>query len=82
MNDRYQVSAVKCPLWISTLLGKSVDEMCPAANGPCTVESCRLRYFCRCSQQQDRTANMLEITFVGSMAACGVGLMMYWLLVR
>jgi hypothetical protein len=82
MSDRYQASAVKCPWWIAVLLRKSVEQMCFAAEGPCTVECCRLRYFCRCSQEQDHTAKKLETILRGSMAVSGAGLILYWLLVR
>ena len=80
MNDRDQISAVKCPQRIAILLERLAERMCPSARTPSCAESCRLRYFCKCAREQGRTALTLEIALCGAMAACGAGLIVYWVL--
>ena len=82
MKDSDQIPVAKRPQWIAILVGRLAERICRSAKDPCPDESCRLRYYCKCAQEQDRTAKTLEITLLGSMAACGVGLILYWLLAR
>ena len=82
MNERDQISSVKRPQWIAILVGRLAERICRSEKNPCPIENCRLRYFCKCAQEQERTAKTLEAALVGSMAACGVGLIVYWVLVR
>jgi len=80
VENRDRISAVKRPWWITILVGRLAERMCHSAKDPCPIEKCRLKYYCKCAQEQDRTAKTLEITLLGSMAACGVGMIVYWLL--
>jgi hypothetical protein len=82
MKDGDQVSTGESPHWTAVLLGRVAERICHSAKNPCPDESCKLRYYCRCAQEQERTARMLEFTLCGSMAACGGGLIVYWLLVK
>lgn len=82
MKDSGQISVAKRPHWMAVLLGRVAERICNSGKNSCPDESCKLKYYCKCAQEQERTANMLEITLVGSMAACGGGLIVYWLLVR
>jgi hypothetical protein len=82
MEDKNQTSAAKRPQWIAILVGRLAERICRSAKDPCPIENCRLKYFCQCAQEEARSAKTLEITLVGSMAACGVGLVVYWALVR
>jgi hypothetical protein len=82
MNGRGQISATKRPRWISILVGRITERICRSEKVPCPIENCRLKYFCKCAQEQARAAKTLEITFVGLMAVCGVGLIVYWVLIK
>ena len=77
MKDSDQMSAAKRPHWTAILLGRLAERVCPFAKKPCPDESCKLRDFCKCAQQQERAARTLENRLWGTLAVSGAAVILY-----
>ena len=82
MKDSGQIPVTERPHWITILVGRLAERLCPYAKKPCPDETCKLRYFCKCAQEQEGAAKRLENRLWGALAVCGVAVILYWLLGR
>jgi hypothetical protein len=79
VEGRNQSSTARRPHWTAILLGRLTQFVCPYAKEPCPDESCKLRYFCKCAQQQECAVKTREDRLWGALALCGLSALLIWL---
>ncbi len=80
VEDHNQILTATRPHWTTVVLGRLAQRVCPFADQPCPDESCKIRYFCKCAQQQERVAKTREDWLWGALAICGLSGILIWLI--